>query len=234
MLTLILAESALETIPRSLWKHPTIIRYCEKRGKQPEFVLLDRSYHHAAMKTLKDSEKRGRPDIVHFALLEALGSPLNKERFLQVYVHTFSDYVITVAPETRLPRNYNRFVGLIEQFFEFKKIPPTGQPLLTLKKQKLPQLLQTIKPSYVLAFSIKGKLCTFEDAVLMLSKKERPVTLVGGFPHGHFSEETSRLANETVAIDSEMLETWVVTSRLIYEYECAISLPRKRLSQKRV
>jgi len=231
LLTLILAESALETIPKGLWKHPSIIRFSEKCGKLPEFILLDRSYHHAAMKTLKNNEKRGRPDIIHFALLEALGSPLNKEKLLQVYVHTFSDYVITIAPETRLPRNYNRFIGLMEQLFEFKKIPPTGSPLLTIKKQNLPQLLQTIKPTYVLAFSRKGKACTLEDTVSMLAKEEKPVAIIGGFPHGHFSEKTSKLADETVAIDPEMLETWTVTSRLIYEYERAISLPRKRLTQ---
>jgi len=232
LLTIILAETALETIPKSLWKHPSVIRHCERRGKPPEFVLLDRSYHHAAMKTLKDSEKRGRPDIVHFALLEALGSPLNKEGLLQVYVHTFSDHVITIEPETRLPRNYNRFVGLMEQLFEFKKIPPTGNPLLIVKKQRLPQLLQIVKPTYVLAFSRKGKICTLEDAVSKLSNKEKPVAIVGGFPHGHFSEKTSGLVDETVAIDLEMLETWTITSRLIYEYERAISLPRKRLTQK--
>lgn len=232
MLTLILAESALETVPKSLWKHSSIIRYTEKRSKSPELILLDRSYHHAAMKTLKDSEKRGRPDIVHFALLEALGSPLNKEGLLQVYVHTLSDYVITISPETRLPRNYNRFIGLMEQLFEFKKIPPNGNPLLTIKKQNLPQLLQTVKPTYVLAFSRKGNMCTLEDAISKLSNNERPVALVGGFPHGYFSENTAKLADETVAIDPEMLETWTVTSRLIYEYERAISLPRKRLTQK--
>lgn len=234
LLTLILAESALETIPKSLWKHLSVIRDSKKRGKRPEFLLLDRSYHHAAMKTLKDSEKRGRPDIVHFALLEALGSPLNKERLLQVYVHTFSDYVITIAPETRLPRNYNRFIGLMEQFFEFRKIPPTGHPLLTVKKQNMSQLLQIVKPTYILAFSRKGTMCTLEDAVSKLSNKEKPVALVGGFPHGHFLEKISGLADETVAVDPEMLETWTITSRLIYEYERAISLPRKRLIRKRV
>jgi rRNA small subunit pseudouridine methyltransferase Nep1 len=233
-LTLILAESALETIPKSLWKHPSIIRYAEKHRKPPEFVLLDRSYHHAEMRTLKDSEKRGRPDIVHFALLEALGSPLNKEGLLQVSVHTLNDYVITIAPETRLPRNYNRFVGLMEQLFEFKKIPPTGNSLLTIKKQNMPQLLQTIKPTHVLAFSRKGNTCTLEDAVSKLSSNEKPVAIIGGFPHGHFSKETSRLVDETVAIDPEMLETWTITSRLIYEYERAILLPRKRLARNRV
>jgi len=231
LLTLILAESALETVPKSLWKHPSVMRHTEKHRKSPDLFLLDRSYHHSAMKALKDSEKRGRPDIVHFALLEALGSPLNKEGLLQVYVHTFSDHVITIAPETRLPRNYNRFAGLMEQLFEFKKIPPTGRPLLTVKKQRLPQLLQTLKPTYVLAFSRKGRTTTLEDAVWKLSNKKKPVAIVGGFPHGHFSEKTSKLADAIVAIDPEMLETWTITSRLIYEYERAIALPRKRLER---
>jgi rRNA small subunit pseudouridine methyltransferase Nep1 len=85
------------------------------------------------MKKLEESEKRGRLDIVHFALLEALGSPLNREGLLQTYVHTINDYVITVNPETRLPRNYNRFVGLMEQLFESYRVPPTGQILLKLE-----------------------------------------------------------------------------------------------------
>ena len=229
MLTLILAESALETIPKSLWKHSSVVHHAEKRGKHPEFILLDRSYHHTAMKTLKDNEKRGRPDIVHFALLEALSSPLNKEGLLQVYVHTFNDYVITIAPETRLPRNYNRFIGLVEQLFKFRKIPQTGHVLLTVKKQSLPQLLQTVKPTYVLVFSRKGKKCTLENAISMLSSKEKSAAIVGGFPHGHFSEKTSKLANETIAVDPEMLETWTVISRLIYEYERTISLSTKRI-----
>jgi rRNA small subunit pseudouridine methyltransferase Nep1 len=144
-------------------------------------------------------------------------------------VHTNNDYVITVAPETRLPRNYNRFVGLIEQLFEAGKIPQTGQSLLTVKKQKLSQLIREVKPSYVLALSRKGIPCTLENVISKLSKEESPAAIIGGFPHGHFTEETAKLANETVAIDSEMLETWTITSRLIYEYERQISLSKKRL-----
>jgi len=232
LLILILAESALETIPKSLWKHPAIQHYSKKRGKPPEFLLLDRSYHHSAMKKLPENEKRGRPDIVHFALLEALGSPLNKERLLQVYVHTFSDHVIKVNTEARLPRNYSRFVGLMEQLFEFGKVPPEGQLLLELKHQSLPQLLHEIKPDYVMAFSTEGVSHTLEEAVSKLSDKPKPAVIVGGFPHGHFSKATIKLANEVARIDPETLETWTVASRLIYEYERLISLPQKRLKQQ--
>jgi len=69
-----------------------------------------------------------------------------------------------------------------------------------------------------------------EAAVSKLSVEKRPIVIVGGFPHGHFLETTLRLANDVVSIYPEMLETWTVTSRIIYEYERAISLPSKRLS----
>jgi rRNA small subunit pseudouridine methyltransferase Nep1 len=183
------------------------------------------------MKNLKESNKKGRPDIVHFALLEALGSPLNKEGLLQVYVHSINNNVITVNPETRLPRNYNRFIGLMEQLFQSGKVPSIGQPLLKLEHKTLPKLLHEIKPDYVLAFSRKGLPKTLKEAVSKLLHSERPAVIIGGFPHGHFSETTIRLANEVVCIDPEMLETWTLTSRVIYEYECAISLPKKRLKQ---
>jgi len=229
LLILILAETALETVPRSLWNHPAVKRHSKRRGKPPEFILLDRSYHHSAMKKLEESEKRGRPDIVHFALLEALGSPLNKEKLLQVYVHTLNDYVITVNPEARLPRNYNRFVGLLEQLFELGKVPSRGQPLLKLEPETLPQLLHEIESDYVMAFSRKGSPDILEKAIFRLPAKKRPAAIIGGFPHGHFSETTTKLTSEVVSIDPEMLETWTLTSRIIYEYERAISLPKKRL-----
>jgi len=229
LLILILAESALETIPRDLWEHPAVRRDSKKRKKHPQFLLLDRSFHHVAMKTLPENEKRGRPDIVHFALLEALGSPLNKEKLLQVYVHTINDYVMWVKPETRLPKNYNRFVGLMEQLFEAGKTPTNGPALLKLEPKTLPQLLRKISPTQVVAFSRTGKPHTLEDVMSKLSRGERPAVIIGGFPHGHFSTTILQLADELVRIDEETLETWTVTSRVIYEYERAISLPLKRL-----
>jgi rRNA small subunit pseudouridine methyltransferase Nep1 len=229
LLILILAESALETVPKGLWGHPAIRRHSKRRGKPPGLVLLDRSYHHSAMKKLRESEKRGRPDIVHFALLEVLGSPLNKERLLQVYVHTNNDCVVTVNSEARLPRNYDRFVGLLEQLFELGRVPSVEQTLLKLERKTLSQLLEETKTDYVMAFSRKGSPETLEKTISRLLAKQRPAVIIGGFPHGHFSETTIRLADEVVCIDSDMLETWTLTSRVIYEYERAISLPKKRL-----
>lgn len=229
MLTIVLAESALETVPKALWRSPDVQRYAERRGKKPWQILLDRSYHHQAMKKLRNASKRGRPDIVHIALLEAMGSPLNKEKLLRVYVHTVNDYVMTVNPDVRLPKNYDRFVGLMEQLFESNRIPPTGKSLISLKKQSIAELISEIKPTRVIALTRLGKLKRLDDVVNELVKEKKPIIIIGGFPHGHFSEDTLKLADETICFDPEALETWTVASRIIYEYEKAIGLPLKRL-----
>jgi rRNA small subunit pseudouridine methyltransferase Nep1 len=233
VLNVVLAESALETIPRQLWQHPLIRKYTKKRGKEAQFLLLDRSYHHAAMKNLAENGKKGRPDIVHFSLLEALGSPLSKEGLLQVYVHTMADCVVSVNQGTRLPRNYDRFVGLMEQLFELRQIPPEDSPLITLtENMSLSQLIEKIKSDYIVAFSRKGTPKTMEEAISEFSEKKNPLTIVGGFPHGTFSKSIIELADQVVSIDREMLETWTVTARIIYEYERMIGLPAKRLAVK--
>ncbi len=232
MLILVLAEAALETVPKDLWSHPAVRRHAKRHGKPPGSLLLDRSLHHSAMRRLGENEKRGRPDITHFALLEVLGSPLNKEGLLQVYVHTNNDYVITVNPSTRLPRNYNRFIGLMEQLYQLGTVPSEGEILLKLERKTLQNLLTEAGADYIIAFSREGSPKTLEKAVSNLSAKRNPAAIIGGFPHGHFSESTVQLADEIVCVDSEMLEAWTLASRVIYEYERAISLPKKRIDSK--
>jgi rRNA small subunit pseudouridine methyltransferase Nep1 len=229
MLKIILAESALETIPKELLNNPAIKRYFKKNKKNPFFTLLDRSYHHKAMKKISNNEKRGRPDIVHLCLLAALGSPLNKEGLLRIYVHTYNNKLIYVNPETKIPKNFSRFRGLMEQLFELKRVPQTGKPLLILKQKKISDLITTLKPSHTLIFSKDGKPMTLEESLQDISKPKELVVIVGGFPSGNFTPKTLSLADDIVSVDQETLEAWTVLSRFIYEYERIIGIPKKRI-----
>jgi len=229
VLVLILAESAIELVPPGLVKHPSVLKLAEKRGKKPNQILLDRSYHHAAMRSLKDAEKRGRPDIVHTTLLEVLGTPLNREGVLQSYVHTLENRVVEIDSRVRLPVNYDRFVGLIEQLYAVGRAPSVGEPLLAMRKQTLNQLLEEIKPSTTIALTTLGEHEDLGELCQELALERKPTILIGGFPRGHFSEETLDLADRAVRIDREALEAWVVASRAVYAYELAIGLPKRRL-----
>ena len=230
MLTLILAEAALETLPKNIWNHSSIQNYSKKHRKLPGQILLDRSLHHSLMRTLENNKKRGRPDITHYVLLEALGSPLNKEGLLQIYVHTLNNYVITVNPSVRLPRNYARFIGLMEQLFYNKKVPPEGEILLALKQKTLKNLLKDEKIDHVLIFSRTGVPKTIEEAIFSQQKSKNIAVIVGGFPHGNFSKTTLQQGNEFICVDYEMLDAWILTSRIIYEFEKKLSIPVKRIS----
>ena len=54
-----------------------------------------------------------RPDITHQCLLMLMDSPLNRAGLLQVYIHTEKNVLIEVNPQTRIPRTFKRFAGLM-------------------------------------------------------------------------------------------------------------------------
>ena len=45
-----------------------------------------------------------------------LDSPLNRAGLLQVYLHTERNVLIEIHPQTRIPRTFDRFCGLMGMF----------------------------------------------------------------------------------------------------------------------
>jgi rRNA small subunit pseudouridine methyltransferase Nep1 len=234
---LVLAESALQLVPHEIQDHPQIKQYAKRRQKSPNEVLLDRAFHHSAMQRLSrihykiPPEKMGRPDIVHSVLLQVLETPLNWERCLQTFVHTQDDYVISIDPAVRLPKNYIRFTGLIEQLFVEKQVPKNEHPLLTMKKMTLAQLARRMQPSKILALTTLGKPILLRDVADYANRVGNSIVLVGGFPRGHFTETTKRLADEMLSVDPKSLDACIVAGRLVYDFEWSIGLAKNRFKQ---
>lgn len=217
-LTLILAESALEVVPRSLWSHPAVMRHAARQGKDAGEVLLDRSYHHAAMLKLADAFRRGRPDITHFSLLEATTSPLYLLGKLRVFVHTVNDYVITVGAKVRPPKTYARFAGLIEGLFKGEG-RSTADALLSLQRMSMPDLTTREHPSLTVGLSRIGEKSSAEEVAVLLLQEKNPMLVVGGFPKGHFGKSVRLVMDHVMSIDEFPLEAHLVVARTIYEYE---------------
>jgi rRNA small subunit pseudouridine methyltransferase Nep1 len=187
-------------------------------------LILDQSYHHAAIQRLgRQGLGRGRPDIAHFSLLMALGSPLNLDGELRTIIHTRDNKIIRVSPGTRLPRNTDRFVSLLEQLYAEKVIPEVGPPLLSLETGTLPSIAKQLKGDVVAALTTQGVNTTMEEVANRLSNHKKPVLLIGAFPQGHFSRETLQIANEAYRIDRRKLEAWTVVGRAVYDFERAIA-----------
>ena len=214
---MILAESALELVPKELQNHNSVLAYSKKMGKKPSKVILDVSWHFAAMKGIKNEIKRGRPDLVHFCLLECCTIPLYFEKKLHVYVHTIDDKVIFVGDNVRLPKSYHRFIGLIEKLYSEKKIEQDGKKLLEIKNMTFDDLVDKIGAKKVIGFSTRGQTSSYDKIAEYVGRDS--CIVVGGFSKGHFSDKILKKIDNLVSVDKNPLEAHVVISRLLYECE---------------
>ncbi len=219
---MIIGEAALETVPREIASHPSVTRLAERKGKKAEETLLDISFHYAAMKELRDWERRGRPDITFLTLLDLLERPLNKEGCLQVYVHTLNDLVIWVSPEINMPRNYTRFVGLVEQLFSVGRVPPKGKPLMLLKKGRIQDVVKGVEHSKVVFLTENGRKVKIDRYFSELVKLENPILVLGGFQRGEFTDLS--LADEQISVYKRPLDAWIVGSIVSHEMERALGI----------
>jgi rRNA small subunit pseudouridine methyltransferase Nep1 len=224
---LLLVEAELELIPDSIRNHPGIKTYARNAGKEPSKILLDSSFHHNAMQSLKDGQRRGRPDIVHMCLLLALDSPVNKSGHLQIYVHTRDDKVIWVNPNVRLPKNYSRFIGLMEQLYEKKVIKSETEILLSIEDKTLPELLDELGTWNVLFCEQGDDVDTID--FLKDRKGKNLALLIGGFPHGEFTTAL-QVAQEKIRIGSESFAASTVVAKALFSYEEAVKNKHRKAS----
>ncbi len=215
MLNLIIAEAALETIPDEIVRHPSVANDARRTGNEPSTLLLDRSIHHAAMVRLDDQFKRGRPDLVHLTLLNATSTPLYQDGLAKVYIHTRKDVVLEFREGTRPPKSYSRFRDLMRK--SLQEMPESG--LIKVYELSVGALLKNIGPDLVVGLSIQGGSSSYEVLAAQLSAKRSPAVLIGGFPRGHFTPETTGLFDRVVRVDKRSLDAHVVVARLIYEVE---------------
>jgi rRNA small subunit pseudouridine methyltransferase Nep1 len=219
MLTLVLAEAELELMPPALVRHPAVIGHARQRGKPPQNILLDSNYHHAAMQTLPEGRRRGRPDMTHLFLLTALESVANKKGLVRIIIHTRNNEMITVRPDTRIMRNYERFLGLMEQLLSALAVPDKKNPLLVLQKDMtLRRIIEGVHADVVLAFSKTGTPIVLEE-YFKKHKDEDLACIIGGFPSGGFRAGIEAIADDVVSVFPEMLSVWTVTGEILVNYE---------------
>jgi rRNA small subunit pseudouridine methyltransferase Nep1 len=223
--SIIIAEAALELVPQNLRNHQAVRAHATRLGRKPDETFLDRSYHHAAMKTDPSLTKHGRPDIVHLSLAAVMSSPLYISNKVRVYISTIDSNSIIIGEGIRFPKSYSRFDGLMADLFKNKRIKNREGTKVMLELNEgvtFNQLIdQTIRPRQVIGFSSIGAPSTLEKVVsdTLSLNPSSSAFVVGGFPRGHFSNTTARKFTGLYSISTTGLEAHVVVARLVYECE---------------
>ncbi len=223
--TILLEQSSLELVPKKFWNHDSC-RFVETRfGIKAENQILDDNFHHEIIQRLPDREKRGRPDIVHFALLDIMSTPAYQKKFIQPVVHTINNEVILVKDGVRLPRTELRFYGVMSKILK-RKIGSSERDLFEDRGvQQMKELVKALKPGSTFCLSIEGVPKELHEFVQKSEPEDNKSTclwIVGGFARGHFNEDVKALSNEIISISDRPLPAHVVTARLSYEIERAM------------
>ncbi|MFH0922982.1 MAG: 16S rRNA methyltransferase [Candidatus Micrarchaeota archaeon] len=213
MITIVFAETSLEIIPQEIQSQPIVKKSAAKREKRPAQLVLDSSLHWQAMEKLALKEKRGRPDIAHDLLKLAFDDKSEK----RVFVHTINDKAISFAPDWRPPRNYNQFVGLMEELFDKKELKDkAGKTLLKVENKKLGQLLDELGSNFIV-LEAKGELQQLKKFSKTL--RNNNAVLIGGFPHGDFINEAALEKYEKISISTVELTAPIVLSKVLTLWE---------------
>lgn len=221
MLNLVFVDSELETVPRNMIDDYAVRKFAKEKRKPPQDVLLDSNFLHGAIERYfpGKANRMGRPDIFYHMLQVTQSSILNLKGGLRVYIHTKNDIVITIRPETRVPKSYNRFEGLIEDLFRKMEVGPEGNRLMTLKKMDINTLISTkFMDTEIVLLSPAAQKSPVDEIFHKETEAHDFTVLIGGFSEGDFHSLLKGKFRE-ISIFEEELTIWSVAMEMICQYE---------------
>uniref|UniRef100_A0A3P8R0I1 18S rRNA (pseudouridine(1248)-N1)-methyltransferase n=1 Tax=Astatotilapia calliptera TaxID=8154 RepID=A0A3P8R0I1_ASTCA len=150
-----------------------------KVGKTFELLNCDQ-HKNMIIKSGRDPGKI-RPDITHQCLLMLMDSPLNRAGLLQVYIHTEKNALIEINPQTRIPRTFTRFCGLMVQLLHKLSVRAADGPqkLLRMIKNPVSDHLPPGCPRISTSFSSGEAVCP-----RTLVPEGPAAVVIGAFAHG--------------------------------------------------
>ncbi|XP_035892193.1 ribosomal RNA small subunit methyltransferase NEP1 [Anopheles stephensi] len=150
------------------------------------FELLNCDDHLSIFRKNNRDPGSCRPDITHQSLLMLMDSPLNRAGLLQVFVKTEKNMLIEIDPQTRIPRTFKRFAGLMVQLLhKFSiKAADTQKKLMRIVKNPITNHLPVGCRKLAMSFSATQ----VQNARELVPEKNEPIALViGAFAHGNLN-----------------------------------------------
>ncbi|MEM1851457.1 MAG: hypothetical protein QXK14_02875, partial [Acidilobaceae archaeon] len=215
----IFLECAVEIVPPQIRSHPKVLKSAKRYSTSPELMLLDKSIHYQAMRSLEKRWKRGRPDILHACLLVLSDTPLRSRGTLGVYFQSYDGRVFEVNSITRIPKTYERFKGVIASVLVRERVSDEeGRPLIFKIADSLQEFL--LKTGYDLfLFWERGQPIEVEE-LAELAIETGALIGIGCFPRGDFEEVTVSLAKKKFSVFcGEKLTAWGVAFRALTALE---------------
>jgi len=186
-----------------------------KVGSSYELLNCDR--HKQQIIKFKKDPSNCRPDILHQCLLMLFDSPLNRANLLQVYIHTQKKVLIEINPQTRIPRTFDRFCGLMVQLLHKLTIraSDTSQKLLKVIKNPITNHLPVGCKKYLTSFHTE-QVSNVSDFAQNHPTDQPLVVVVGAFAKGTLDCDYT---DESFSISNYPLSAAITCSKLCTAFE---------------
>ena len=183
--------------------------------------ILDDNYHHQLIVKLVDQMKHGRPDVVHFALLDTTGTPAFIDNLIDVYIHTLANTTVKVLPGVRPPRTLQRFCGVMSKVLTGKSGNEEKRLFEVTNEQSIKELVDSIDSKRVVSLTTEGVSSDIFQFLRKTAVSENYTWIIGGFARGHFSEDVKALSSDMISISKYSLSAHVIAARLCFAIESA-------------
>ncbi|XP_017850953.1 ribosomal RNA small subunit methyltransferase NEP1 [Drosophila busckii] len=186
------------------------------------FELLNCDEHGGIMRKNNRDPGSCRPDITHQCLLMLFDSPLNRAGLLQVFVRTEHNVLIEINPQTRIPRTFKRFAGLMVQLLHKFQIraSDSSRRLMAVIKNPITNHLPVGCKKYAMSFT--GRLVNNCRELVPHGEEgstayDEPVVMViGAFAHGALKTDYTE---ELLSISNYPLSAAIACSKLCTAFE---------------
>jgi len=144
-------------------------------------------------------------------------SPLNRANLLQVYVHTLKGVLIEINPQTRIPRTFDRFAGLMVQLLHKLSIraADSSQKLLKVIKNPITDHLPVGCPKVCTSFHAE-KVVEADDFSKSMPDDQPVVIVIGAMAKG--SVDCS-YTDKLVSISNYPLSAAITCSKFCSAFE---------------
>lgn len=172
-------------------KPPRVIFVLEKASLVPAYVgrsyqILNPDEHADFLRKKNMNPYDHRPDIIHEALLQIMGSRLCMAGGVQaIYIKTVQGVLIKVEPHTHIPKTLGPFCAMMSQLLQKLSIKARGkgEKLLRLVENPVTKYLPLNSHIIGLSFSSK-KAVRIRDYIGNISNDQSLVFVVGAMAHG--------------------------------------------------
>lgn len=179
------------------------------------FELLNCDDHLQILRKYNRDPGSCRPDITHQSLLMLMDSPLNRAGLLQVYIRTEKNVLIEINPQTRIPRTFKRFAGLMVQLLHKFSVRANEHSAKLLQVIKYPVTDHLPVGCKKIAMSFSSKIVK-NCRELVPSADEAIALVVGAFAHGNLELDYTE---EDISISNYPLSAALTCAKLCSAFE---------------